>query len=62
MTPTENGIKLKRGAQTRIARRLKLDLSHVGRVIKGERKGSDRLMRAIQREAEKYQQAESKVA
>lgn len=61
MTQKETGFKLKRGAQTRIARRLKLDLSHVGRVIKGERKGSERLMRAIHREAQKYEQ-EAKVA
>lgn len=59
MTPNETGYKLKRGAQSRIARRLKLDLSHVGRVIKGERKGGPKLMRAIEREAQKYQQEQA---
>lgn len=56
MTQSVTGFKLKRGAQTRIARRLKLDLSHVGRVIKGERKGGPKLMKAIEREAQKYEQ------
>lgn len=59
MTQTPESFKLKRGAQSRIARRLKLDLSHVGRVIRGERKGSDRLMRAIHREAQKYEQEQA---
>jgi DNA-binding transcriptional regulator YdaS (Cro superfamily) len=53
-------FKLKRGAQTKIAKRLNLDLSHVGRVIKGERNGSPRLMRAIEREAVRFQKAEQR--
>jgi hypothetical protein len=57
MTPEDSGIKLKRGAATRIAKRLNLHLSHVGRVIKGERVGSEKLMRAIERERQKYEQS-----
>lgn len=38
-----------------------MDLSHVGRVIRGERKGGPKLMKAIEREAQKYEQ-EQKVA
>jgi hypothetical protein len=57
MEITESGIKLPRGATIRISRRLKLDLSHVSRVVRGERKGSPKLMRAIERERQKHEES-----
>jgi hypothetical protein len=62
MEIAESGIKLPRGATIRISRRLKLDLSHVSRVVRGKRPGSKKLMREIERERQKAAEKESAVA
>lgn len=53
MTVVESEGKLRHGTATKIAKRLKLSIPHVSLVIRGQRIGSKKLHRAIQREREK---------
>lgn len=55
-------VKLKRGTAAKIARRLKLSVTHVSLVAKAERKGSDKLNRAILREREKQARKQASAA
>lgn len=43
-------LKLPRGTAAKIAKQLKLSHNHVNLVIKGERNGSPRLLKAIEAE------------
>lgn len=61
MNATAEPVKLKRGTAAKIARKLDLSVTHVSLVIKGERVGSAKLTREIERECLKQRASADRV-
>lgn len=62
METDESPVKLKRGTVTQIASELGLSVQHVNEVAKGNRVGSDTLIRAIERARKQQRRAKSRAA